>query len=181
MIPDTKTKAIISALATELGITIIRGDQQGEHPAYPFGTYKEIISNEESAHQYSKSISENDDDPTSVDIATYNKSEVSISFNFLDKNRIDRIKTHAGNALKWFASIEGRKECYDNDITVQIINPAINDRTVYQETFFENKIGFDLRFDYSGSTTETIEAIELLNIEMTRDEVAKEDIEITIP
>jgi hypothetical protein len=181
MIPVANIKNIMSTLATELGITIIRGDQQGQHPAYPYATYKEIISNEESAHQYIKEVEENALDPTSVDIKTYNKSEAMYSFNFLDKNRIDRIKQHATNALKWFNSIEGREYCVTQEIRVLIISPVIDDRTIYQQAFFENKIGFDLRFDYTGLETETIEAIEEINIGVTRDGVQQDDIEITIP
>jgi|GEM_PF-4825255 len=171
----------MSRLSTEIGRTIIRADQQGKHPRYPYVTYKEINSNEESSHQDIKELSENQADPTSVDITIYEKSRATISFNFLDKNRVDRITTAATNALKWLKTIEGREFCRDQGIVCRIISPLIEDRTVYQQAFFENKIGFDVRFDYSGSSVETIEGIDEINIGVTRDGVQQPELEIPIP
>jgi hypothetical protein len=181
MIPAINIKTVISKLSTEIGITIIRSDQAGEHPPYPFGTYKMITSNEESAFQDIRQVIENGDDSTSVDIKTFEKSEGIMSFNFLDKSRTDRLYTIATNALRWFKSIEGREFIKNNDLTVQILDPIIEDRTIYQDAYFENRIGFDLRFDHSGLITETIEAIESMDIGVTRDGVPQADIEITIP
>lgn len=178
MIPATNIRTVMSKLATEISSTIIRADQQGDIPPYPYGTYKEISSAEESAHQNIRIETEN---PTAsgVDIKTYEKSEATISINFQDKNRVDRIKTLATNALQWFKSIEGQEFCNTNLIVVQLINTQIQDRTVYQQAYFENKIGFDVRFDYSGNATQTIESIDEINIGVTRDGVTQED--ITIP
>lgn len=177
MIPATTIRTIMAKVSTEISATIVRANQPGKHPQYPYGTYNEILSNEESAHQNIKINTENVS-ASGVDIKTYEKSEATISINFLDKNRVDRIKTLATNALRWFKSIDGREFCKTNLITVQLIDNNIEDRTVYQQSFFENKLGFDVRFDYSGIITETIEGIDTINIGMTRDGEAQTDIEI---
>lgn len=177
MIPASVLRTIISELSSEISATVVRSNQPGQHPTYPYGTYNEISSAEESAHQNIKINTENVS-ASGVDIKTYEKSEATISINFLDKNRVDRIKTLATNALRWFKSIDGREFCKTNLITVQLIDNNIEDRTVYQQSFFENKLGFDVRFDYSGIITETIEGIDTINIGMTRDGEAQTDIEI---
>jgi len=180
MIPIDKIKAVISALATNLGIIIIRADQSGTHPPYPFGVYKVISSNEDSAHQDIIEVVEGSGS-TYADIKRYEKSQAIVSLNFLDKDRIDRIITYATNALRYFKSYTGRQAAEAQEITVLILSPSIEDRTIYQEAFFENKIGFDLRFDYTGlDTEEDVEAIGTLTIETERDGVSGDDLDITI-
>jgi hypothetical protein len=181
MIPFANIKSIITGVAADIGITIIRADQQGTHPAYPYAVYKEISSSEESAHMDIRQVEEGSNS-TFANIKNYEKSEATISFNFLDKNRVDRIREHATNALKYFKSYEGRDAAKVQEITVRIISPSIEDRTVYQDAFFENKIGFDVRFDYTGlDTLEDTEAIETITIQTVRDEVDQEDLTVTRP
>lgn len=179
MIPIENIIAIIKGMADDIGLTFTRADQQGKHPAYPFLSYKVISSNEESPHQNIRDIIENVENDSSADIKLYQKSEAIISLTFLDKNRVDRIQEAADNALNYFKSIPARELAIDNEIVVQIISPSIEDRTIYQESFFENKIGFDIRLDYTGLYTQTIEGVETITIENERDDVAQPDIIIT--
>ncbi len=179
MIPIANIKKIMEGLSTNIGISFSRADQQGYHPEYPFLSYKMIYSNEESPHQNIREIIENGLDGSSADVKLYQKSEAIISLTFIDINRIDRIQEAATNALNYLTSITARELAIANEITIRIISPSIEDRTIYQESFFENRIGFDIRFDYSGLYTQTIEGIETITIENERDDVEQPDIIIT--
>ena len=176
MIPVSKIKEIIKELSSAIGIKVIRADNPGHKPEYPYCTYKLISSQEESAHQNIKVVTASGNNAI---IKTYEKSEAIISFNFFDKEDVSIIYTNATEALQWFKSVEGREICVGQEITVQIISPSIEDRTIYLESFYENRIGFDLRFDYTGSPEETIEAVETIVITPTIDEVVQSDITIT--
>lgn len=179
MVPDDNIKAIISALAAELDLVIIRNDQAGQHPPYPFATYKDIGESQESAYQDIREVVEGSG-ATFADIKRYEKSEATISLNFVDKDRVDRIKDYATNALRWFKSNDGYDTAIANEITVQLLNTTIEDRTIFQEAFFENKIGFDIRFDYTGcDTTEDAEAIGTVTIEVEMDDVEQNDLVVT--
>jgi len=169
MIPASAIKNIIKELADYISITFIRDDQIGNVPAYPYMSYKMLSTNQESAHQDSINVSENSTDSTSADITRYEKVEEIISINFYDKNRVDRIYTYATQAIQWFKSVSGRQACKENYITVRLINTQIQDRSIFQEAFWENRIGFDLRFDYCNEYTQTIEAIETIEITPTID------------
>jgi len=179
MIPIANITAIASGVSVDIGLPFIRADQQGKHPAYPFFSYKVINIQEESAYQDIRVVEENIIDSSLADVKLYDKSEAMVSFSFLDKNRVDRIYEAAGNALNFLKSIDGKLLATNNEIVMQIINPSVEDRTVYQEAFFENKVGFDVRFDYSGLYTQEIEGIETITIENERDEITQDDIIIT--
>jgi len=179
MIPIANITAIASGVAANIGLTFVRADQQGAHPAYPFFSYKVISVQEESAYQNIRVVEENSTDSSVADVKVYDKSEAVISFTFLDENRVDRIYPAAGNALNFLKSIEGKLLATNNEIAIQILSPSVEDRTVYQEAFFENKIGFDVRADYSGLYTQEVEGIETITIEIERDDIPQDDIIIT--
>ncbi len=162
--------AVITALSTAINETIIRSDQQGAAPVYPYGTWKLLSNKEEAAH--SNIIARLS---TGV-LKTYSANKSVISLNFIDANRTDRILTLAQNALDWFKSVAGREAAQDNEIAVQILSLSIEDRTAYLDTVFENKYGFDVRFDYSGLYSETVGVVDELTIEQERDGVDQPDI-----
>jgi hypothetical protein len=180
MIPFTNIKTIFSALSTHLGKTIIRADQVGAAPAYPYGSYKITTDNVESAHQNIIEINEGID-PTNANIKTYGKTRLNVSITFYDKNKTDVANTLANNALQWLKSIAGRELCKANFIIVQLIKNNIQDRTALLDTFYENQWGFDVMMDYTDSVTETIEAIEIIKLTPYPENVAGTTITINEP
>lgn len=80
-------KAVMTALSTAISATVIRADQQGAAPVYPYGTWKTLSNQEEAAHS---NIIERLS--TGV-LKTYSANKNIISFNFIDANRVDRILT----------------------------------------------------------------------------------------
>lgn len=179
MISETIIKQVFNELSSYLSLTMIRADQKGNVPPYPFATYKEININEENPYQNNIIVEENATDPTSVDITKYELSETTFSLNFMDRERKDRIKTYARQAFQWFKSIAGIEFCHDRGIVSRLIGTSIDDRTVFMDAYWENRIGFDVRFDYQGGYTQTIEAIETIIVTPTIDGEQKDDITIT--
>jgi hypothetical protein len=164
------------ALSAFLGIDFIRSDQKNDILPVPYFSYKMTTANQESAHQDIREVEENQTDPTSADVILYEKVEEIISLNFYDKNRVDREITYAEKALRWFKSIDGRELCKDNGITPRMIDTVVQDRSIFQEMAWENRLGFDIRFDYSGKYIQTIEAVETVEVTPTIDGEQKEKI-----
>lgn len=179
MIPVNDIKTIIAALAVDLDLTIIRSDQPGKHPAYPYASYKVTSEFTQAAHQDIRSVGENAVDGTSVDNFSNELNQATISFTFLDKSRVDRISVFATNAIRYFKSIAGRELAKTKNITMMLLGTGIDDRTVFQEAFHENRLGFDVRFDQFALITETIEGITTLEIGVTIDGEVQDDIVIT--
>jgi len=179
MISETTLKQIFNELSSYLSLTIIRSDQRGTKPAYPFMTYKEITINEENPYQNNIIVEENAIDSTNADITEYELSETIFSLNFMDKDRKDRIRTYAKQAFQWFKSIAGTEFGAARGIVFRLIGTTIDDRSLAFDAFWENKIGFDVRFDYQGGYTQTIEGIETIIITPTIDGEQKDDITIT--
>lgn len=174
MIPATTIKTIMVALSSYLGITFQRSDIPASITTYPYFTYKVLSANQENAYQDIITITENSIDSSNADITRYEKVEAIISLNFFDKNRVDRIYTYTQQALQWFKSVSGIETCKTNSIIPRMINTIIQDRSVFQEAYWENRFGFDVRFDYSGSYTQTIEAVETIEVTPTIDGDEKE-------
>ena len=180
MIPFTNIKAIFAALSTHLATTIIRADQAGDAPAYPYGTYKITTDAVESAHQNYKTITEGTN-THDADITTKEKTRLSVSISFLDKNKIDAANILANRALRWFKSDAGYAVCKTNLITVQLIKNDIQDRTALLDTAYENKWGFDVFMDYVDTITDTIEAMETIEFTPSPENVDGATITINEP
>lgn len=179
MIPLSTVREIFTQLSAYLSITVIRGQQRGAVPEYPVLSYISPIINTESPHQNSVIIEENIDDSTSADVIEYEKTDEVFSLTFLDKDRLDRIHTAANQAFQWFKSIAGREYGKARGVVFQMVSQSVENRSAFFEAYWENRLGFDIRFIYQGGYTQTIEAIENIVISPTRDGESRTD--ITIP
>lgn len=180
MIPFTNIKTIFAALSTHLGVTIIRADQVGNAPAYPYGAYKITTDAVESAHQnyIERKISPIEHN---VSVTRKEKTRLSVSISFLDKNKIDVANTLANSALRWFKSDAGQALCKTNYIIVQLINNDIQDRTTLLDTAYENKWGFDVFMDYVDTIIESIEEMEIIEMTPSPEGVDGAEITFTAP
>jgi len=176
MIPANNIKQIIKELASNLSIYFLRADTMADVSQYPYLSYKNINTQNEHDYQDITTVTENATDPTSADITRYEKNRATISLSFIDKNSITDLNTYVNQAIQWFKSIDGREFCETYDIIVRLIGTAPEDRSVFQEAFWENRVGFDVIFEYSGTYTQTIEAVETIEITPTIDGEEKEQI-----
>jgi hypothetical protein len=178
VIPETTVKQIFNRLSEYIDVLIIRSDQRGQPPRYPFITYKNINMNNESAHQNYRLVEENSIDPTNSDVVLYEHSDETYSLNFMDKERVDRIKSYSAQVMQWFKSIDGIGFCKARGIVCQLIDNQVQDRTLFLDAYHESRYGFDVRFVYNGAYTQTIEAVEKIDVTPTIDGVEKSDITI---
>ena len=172
MIPNNTIKYVFSELSDAINLTIIRADQPGNAPAYPYATYKGISITNESAHQNIRSSS-------GVNMTVYEFTDEVYSFNVLDKNRVDRCREYCEDALHWFKSLDGRAVGSASGVTFQLINNQVQDRTSILDSDYESKLGFDVRFLYMNEYVEEVGQIEFVEITPTVDDVEGEP--FTIP
>ncbi len=144
---------------------LIRANQTGEPPAYPYGTYLIMSDSNESSYQNIRVATVNEDDDQLVDVKRYEKTKIKISLTFLDKNKTERPYAIAELILRWMKSTAGKEECLKNNLVPILVNPMIQDRTVLNDDlYWETRWGFDLRFDTSTSTTEEIETVDSITM-----------------
>lgn len=171
MIPSATIKYIFNALASALSLNIIRADQAGDAPVYPYGTYKNLSVRPEAAHQNIKSSS-------GVNRTVFEFTDEVFSLSFIDKGRIDRVRDYADSALRWFKSVNGHDVLSASGVTAQLVGNQIQDRTTLIDSFYENKVGFDLRLLYMDSYEEAVGKIETVELTPTYDGVEGDPYEI---
>jgi len=182
MIPVANIEDIFDTLATYLNAPIYQAyPVQETESEFPHGVYNIIMDQNEHAYQNVLMRTENID-PTLVDNNFYEKTKLTISLIFCDKNRIDRIALLAQNALHWFKSTIGREYCKaQGGIIVNLINNNIQDRTIWIEHLnWENRYGFDLQFLYVNKMTEPIEDIEIIKLDPYPENIAEQEIIINV-
>lgn len=172
MIPYITIKYIIQSLADELEIDIIRAEQPGDAPSYPYGVYKLTSIENESAHQNIRTAS-----GTTVYIHEFSDEVVSLTF--LDRNRIDRIRGYSENALQWFKSLSGRAACIASGVTVQLIDNQVQDRSTLIDSLYENRMGFDVRLQYINIYSEAVGKISTVEVTPTYNDIEGETYTIT--
>ena len=161
MISDTNLKLFITQWNTSSGITILRSEQMVKMPTYPYATYKELSTNVEPWVSNIKTRSYN---PTSkiVTVSEYESSETTISVNVFSKDH-DEVKTKTDilwNALKSDALNLKAKEL-NMSIILGLTN--IQDRTIFLESNYEYRFGFDFIIRATTPQVETFNSIEEIN------------------
>jgi len=177
MIPGSKINAIVSGIAVNSGINIQMADQGGHKPAYPYLSWKIISSQEEGDYQNLIVPEANGDQ---VNLNRYEQSKQVMSLTFIGQD-IQDLWAKTTTALQWIKSTACQDVAKLNNIVLRVMSNQIEDRTVYLETFYENRLGVDVRLDYYGSPIDTIEAIETIEVTPTIDEIQQEEIIITEP
>ena len=174
MISDTNLKLFITQWNTSSGIIILRAEQMVKMPVYPYATYKELSTNVEPWVSNIKTRSYN---PTSkiVTVSEYESSETTISVNVFSKDH-DEVKTKTEilwNALKSDALNLKAKEL-NMSIILGLTN--IQDRTIFLESNYEYRFGFDFILRASKANTATYNSIEKVagTIETTNEIITNE-------
>lgn len=162
------TKVIVKGLSEYLGIPIIRFNQTGEPPAYPYGLFSIIT-------------------PMSTNKGTYGKYEDDVdrksftqtwSITIQSDDNFESI-TLTNKAHDWFEHV-GRIYLNDNKIIVQSVENVTN-RDNLLTIEYEYRNGFDVVFlltnEVANPDTETIETVVLGNGEIDREPTADELVE----
>ena len=169
MIPAFRINAIVSGVGIATGLNLSMADQGGHKPAYPYLSWKVISSQEEGAHQDILDFDHTD----YQGVERYEQSKQVLSLTCIGQD-IQDLWLRATAARQWFKSDSCRSKSKSLGMTVNVLSCQIEDRTLWLETFFENRLGFDIRLNYYGSATDAIEAIEKIEITPTIDGEEKE-------
>ena len=161
MISDADLKEFIAQWNTTSGVTILRADQSVKMPSYPYATYKELSTNVEPWVSNIKTRSYNPTDKI-VTITENETSETTISVNvFSDKHAEAKQKIEILRfALKTNAV---NKKASDLNFTIILGNLNIQDRTIFLESNYEYRFGFDFILRATTPQVETFNSIEEIN------------------
>ena len=166
-----KIKAFIKALSEHLDIKFIRSEQSGERPAYPFMSYKILSSDPGIAQEMIETAEPHGDDDTKVVKNSSRESKIVISLNFFsDEKGYGDLFNIAEKAYAWIDSLAGLEAADEIGIGVSVVN-YIQDRTVFFETEYEYKFGFDFEVRDKAVKTEIVDAID---IEATIEDIKKQ-------
>lgn len=176
MIPFNDIQKIFNTITKSTGVNIIRADQDGQAPAYPYGAFKIISTPEENFHQ---NIIVNVKSGQNTIKKYYAKQRTNISLNFVGK-KYDELLMKIQTVFDWFRKTDNIIYCKNLGHTPRLINTTIQDRTVYLDSMYEYKLGFDVRFDYIGLIEDTIELIDHIEILPKPDGVADQKIIIDL-
>jgi|WetSurMetagenome_2_1015567.scaffolds.fasta_scaffold13809_3 hypothetical protein len=171
MIPASRINAVISGVGVASGLNLSLADQGGHKPAYPYLSWKVISSQEEGAHQ--DVLSFDHDDYAGVE--RYEQSKQVLSLTCISQD-IQDLWARATLARQWFKSDACRSVSRSLNIAVNVLGGQIEDRTLFLDTYFENRLGFDIRLDYYGTHTDAIEDIGRIEVTPTVDEVVESTI-----
>jgi len=174
VIPFAKIKNVMAKIATDLSLTIIRADQKGNAPAFPYCSYKILRFINEAQHQDILEVTANGHN---ADKNYYYRSSAFISVSVISDD-IDEIITNATSILNWFRTVAAREYCKTQEMTPLLLDTNITDRTLWLDSFYQYRYGFDFRLDYTGEYTDSIEAIETIEITPYPDNIEGETITV---
>lgn len=161
MISDADLKEFIAQWNTTSGVTILRADQSIKMPSYPYATYKELSTNVEPWVSNIKTRSYNPTDKI-VTITENETSETTISVNvFSDKHAEAKQKIEILRfALKTNAV---NKKAKDLNMSIILNITNVQDRTIFLESNYEYRFGFDFILRATTPQVETFNSIEEIN------------------
>ena len=161
MISDADLKEFIAQWNTTSGVTILRADQSVKMPSYPYATYKELSTNVEPWVSNIKTRSYNPTDKI-VTITENETSETTISVNvFSDKHAEAKQKIEILRfALKTNAV---NKKASDLNMSIILNVTNVQDRTIFLESNYEYRFGFDFILRATTPQVETFNSIEEIN------------------
>jgi hypothetical protein len=138
---------IMKELSSFLDIPFVRSEQSGDRKDRIFLSYKILSENTNPEYQDIIEARPNALDDTIVDIHVIKDKESIVSINIFGKERdYQECWGVATRALNWFQR-EGKAFSVDAGVLPKLLSPAIQDRTVYMETEYEVRVGFDVEFE----------------------------------
>lgn len=141
---------------------IIRKEQSGAKPPYPYGAYK-LLS--ESSKGFDTRYQKENDDPTKI-TDTYSReniSTVSLSF-YTNENSQDAYKklhTITEHAINYLGIL-----CKDDiaslNVVLNLFNFTVQDRTTYIDPVYEYQLGFDFTIRERKAIDKVVDAIDMV-------------------
>jgi DNA-binding protein Fis len=183
MVPVNGIKKVFSELSDALNIKIIRENQRDlsttSKLTYPFGSYNILVDSNEPSISNITSTGTSLTDSTVKSISTYKTAKILVSLTFYDKEDQPTLWDYAQDALDWFTSLDGKEILTQYELVLASEEINVEDRTIFLDTYYENKIGFDLHFIYTYRKQEDIHRIQTIRLTPEVDDVEDSEIVYT--
>jgi hypothetical protein len=151
---------LFDAARTALNLTFIRANQTGKKPAYPYATYNILSQEGENLAQRARTTEATANADNAI-IKESEKFKVPVSIAFYDKEP-DTIFTKAADLRKWLTSA-GKDFLFTHGMTLRFLSAVIN-QSALLDSYYECRVGFDIRLDKNVTNSVTIEAIRTVQI-----------------
>lgn len=156
-----KIKLFLKGLCGHLSISFVRADQSGDRPEYIFMSYKILSSDPEPAQGIIEEQEFIQDDETKILKTSIRESELVVSLSFIgSEDDYASLWAFAEEAIDWVDSIFGSDKADEIGIGVSSVSP-VQDRSVFFETEYEHKLGFDIRIKNKQSKEQTVDTVDL--------------------
>jgi len=156
-----KIKAFIKALSVHLNIRFVRSEQTLDRPDYPFMSYKILSSEPEPAQCIIDEYEPVTGNDTVLQKTSTRESDLIVSLSFIGGEKdYPALWAFAEEAHDWIDSLPGIEAADGIGIGVSVQSP-VQDRTVYLETEYEHKFGFDFKVRDRKSKIEAVDAVDL--------------------
>ncbi|WP_017863258.1 phage neck terminator protein [Leptospira santarosai] len=152
-------RALMKALSAHLETQVIRKNQDGPRPSYPYCAYGVLVRNKDAANlRYPKP----NGDSTKASIVYFIPEGVRLSLSFYNantENPLDILYELSNKARGWLEihgkdTIEGIGVVIDDFSTIQ-------DRTTLLDTVYEYQLGFDFRVRGASETELVVDVVDL--------------------
>lgn len=154
-----KIKAYIEELATYCNIPFVRSEQSGVRPGELFLSYKILLNQPEPEYCAIVNYIEKDDTKSLKQKIKQNELIVSITF-IGNEDVFGQVWDAVNKAYDFVDSIEGFNTACAIGIRVNVKGP-IQDRTVFLETAYEYRLGFDIIIKNETVYEELIDSVDI--------------------
>lgn len=159
---NENVKEIMSLVAKKLAIPFIREQQDVPKPPYPYFSY--FITHTDGS-RYSKVKDIPNNDPIKITQKFNKRKYAVVSLSFLSRADVNK----KNNALAEINELAEKAKDYlelesldfKNFGIVKVIDQKITDRTSIIESYYENKVGFDIEVHSTRQFTREVDAIDL--------------------
>lgn len=154
-----KIKAYIKELAAYCNIPFVRSEQSGVRPGELFLSYK-ILSNQPEPEYYTI-VNYSYVDDIKLKKQKTKEQEIVVSLTFIGyENNFGAVWDSANKAYDFIDSLSGFEKATELGIGVYVKGP-IQDRTVFLETEYEYRLGFDITIKNEVIHEEIIDSLDI--------------------
>ena len=153
--------SVIRAFAVYMDMLVIRSEQNGDAPKYPYGTYKVTDINREKPHLVVIEIKPKTGDDTKCIVTYRGQCDLPISLSFLHSDG-KALWSLVYKACDWWDDFAS-EICAPLGITVTRLSDP-QDRTVQLDTDWEYRFGFDVKLSAYVTREREVDAVDIQNI-----------------
>ena len=145
-------------------LKIIRKNQSGNKPAYPFCGFS-FLSNNREKFVFKKNIPNSDPTKISEKYFGFNELVLSLSFYDVAKNEanhkpMENCYELAESALSYF-QFEAKELLEEHNFVLDLSQTTIEDRTTYLDPVYECQVGFEIKIKTVRTKSVIVDTIDL--------------------